>query len=171
MNYIIRDLRRDYPYQPITDFAKARNWFVNQLKDGEYVLFVSDHEEVPKVFLDYLSKLEPKYPYYNVRVMEFVNGKLVPGSDPGYRTNLISNRARFVGAIHEHAVPKFAGGTVDYPMLHSSDGSHSYSSWQPKWYSTSLFRIFRRSIMNFWGIVWDELGHGLFRSTKRRKNY
>jgi len=47
LKFRIIDLGRDYPGH-ITDFADARNSFVKDLRDDEYLLFVDKDEEAPR---------------------------------------------------------------------------------------------------------------------------
>ena len=47
LKFRVIDLGRDYPGH-ITDFADARNSFVKDLRDDEYLLFVDKDEEAPR---------------------------------------------------------------------------------------------------------------------------
>jgi hypothetical protein len=167
MKFTIHNLR-EYPFQPITDFSKARNWFVENIPDNEYVLFTSDHEEIPNMLLDYIDRLEPKYPYYNIRLIYLINGRQVPLHDPTWRANLVSNKMRFVGKIHESPRPRWKGGLIDIPMIHNGNGLHSYDTWEPKWYSTRYFSILRMLVFNWRNAAWNISGRGLFRKGNRR---
>jgi hypothetical protein len=169
MKYRLANLR-DYPFQPIRlkDFAKARNHFIQTLPDNEYVLFTSDHEEVPAMLHDYISKLEPRHPYYMIRLLRFVNGHLEPLFDPKYQPNLCSNRMRFVGVPER---PDRGGmGWIDIPMLHNKNRySHGYAtcelpaSWLKK-YAHVFFRLYEI----YRQVMWDELGRGMFRKGQER---
>jgi hypothetical protein len=160
---------KDYPHQPIplSEFANARNYFVKDLPDDEYVLFTSDHEEIPQMLHEYIAKLSPKYPYYYVRLLRFVNGRLQKLFDPNYQPNLCSNRMRFIGTPER---PNCKGGYIDLPMLHNKrDYGHSYPvtaypiSFRKR-YGHVAWRLFRlyRDIMR------DELERGLFRKGEDR---
>lgn len=168
MRFTVHSLR-EYPYQPITDFAEARNWFLRDLPDDEFVLFTSEHEELPKMLLDYIARLEPKHPYYRIRLIRLINGRLETLWDPIYQPNLCSNRMHFVGAIHEGPRPIFGGGTIDIPMIHNSDGKHSYGERTPKWYQKRYGHLLYRVMRVYRAILWDELGRGLFRRGARRQ--
>lgn len=162
MNYHLADLK-DYPYQPIKDFAEARNWFIKDLRDNEYVLFTSDHEEIPQMLHDYISRLEPKYPFYKVRLIRLIDGKLEQMFDPTYQPNLCSNRMRFVGWPER---PNCQGGIIDIPMLHNKSATkiHSYpSDHLPLWYRKKYLHLYYRLFSVFRQITWDEIHRGVFR--------
>lgn len=171
MKYRIANLKQ-YPHQPIMDFAKARNWFVDQLADDEYVLFTSDHEETPKMLLDYISRVDSDYPYYKIRLLRFINSRLEVMYDPVYQPNLVSNRVRFVAhatskdgkRVHEGCEPKWPFGTIDIPMLHNTDGSHSYIGAE----DNRLTHLPKRLLRVYRAILFDELGRGLFRRGVKR---
>lgn len=164
MNFTIHTLK-EYPNQPIKDFAEARNWFLRQLDKDEYVFFLSDHEEAPIMLLKYIAGLKPEYPYYAIRLIRLVNNRLEVLYDPIYQPNLCSNRMKFVGKLHEGPVPRRPYGTIDIPMIHNSDGHHSYREPETRQHilhlGQRLFKLYR-------AIMWDELGRGLFRKGQRR---
>lgn len=157
---------RDYPH-PLTSFAEARNYYLKQLKDGEYVLFVEEDEEVPEMLLSYIRSLRPDYPYYNIRRVNLFNNRHVPLWNPFYCGKLCSNRVRFVGSIHE--VPwifretigpdyhhlayldkpsRGEAGWIDIPTIHNqmpSDPSYPVGpgriSHVSPWYKTRIYRL------------------------------
>lgn len=142
MKFRIVDLAKDYPFQPITDFAKARNYFVENLPDGEYVLFTSDHEDLPKSLLDHIASLKPEFPYYNIRLICLMNGKRIPGQDNRYVANLVSNRMRFVRPIHEIPTPVGQGGVIEIPMIHNATSVSRYDNINvPRWYYTRAYGL------------------------------
>jgi hypothetical protein len=160
---------RDYPYQPIAlkDFAKARNYFIENLPDKEYILFTSDHEEIPQMLHDYIRRLRPEHPYYRVRLLRFVNGRLESLFDPDYHPNLCSNRMRFIG-VPEH--PNCTGGMIDIPMLHNKTSyGHSYRVEElPLSYRKRFGNLRHRLWVVNRRIIRDELGQGLFRKGEER---
>lgn len=168
MIYRLANLK-DYPYQPIKNFADARNYFIRDLPDNEYVLFTSDHEEVPQMLHNYIRRLEPKYPYYRIRLIRLIDGKLESLFDPTYQANLCSNRMRFIG-WPEH--PNCRGeGTIDIPMLHNKKASemHSYPVHHlPLRYRKKYVHFYYRLFSVFRQIMWDELHHGLFHKGDER---
>jgi hypothetical protein len=103
----------------ITSFADTRNTILDTLKDGEYVLWKSADEEHSKMLIDYLDILTPKFPYYAIRRINFLNGKYWELANPDYSPHLISNRVRYEGAIHEQVKPRKPYGRIDYPIIHN----------------------------------------------------
>ena len=116
---------RDYPDQPIRHFAQARNYFLKQLPDNQYILFVEDDEEVPEMLLDYVRRLKPEYPYYNIRRLNLVDNHYVPIMNPFHVAKLCSNRMRFIRSIHEvpedtqHRGWQKRCGWIDIPTIHN----------------------------------------------------
>lgn len=163
VRFLKRDLK-DYPVQPIPPgtFAEARNYFIRQLHDDEYVLFTSDHEEVPRMLEDYISKLQPRFAWYKIRLIRLVNGRLERLFDPTYQPNLCSNRMRFIG-WPEH--PNCKGGIIDIPMLHNKTShGHSYhSTVLPESYRKRYVHLAYRLFRVYRDIAYDELGRGMFR--------
>lgn len=171
MKFTIHSLQ-EYPNQPIKDFAEARNWFLKDLPDDEYVLFTSDHEDTPMMLLEYIGKLAPIHPYYYIRLIRLVNYKLEPLRDPTYQPNLCSNRMRFVGGHADIPTPRFAGGYIDVPMIHNFDPGrgHSYRISPPSRIKI-LFFVLKRSVLIIRSIIRDEYGRGLLRRGSNPKEY
>ena len=141
MKFRIVDLGRDFPGK-ITDFAKARNTFLEGLLDNEYVLFVEPDEEVPKMLLDYIASLKPQYPYYNIRRINLLDNRFVPLWNPGFVAKLCSNKVRFVRGVHEIAMPRTPCGWIDIPTIHNQLSTDSpYPVKVPRWYGTRLYRL------------------------------
>lgn len=141
------DLRRDYPGH-ISDFADARNTFLKNLPDQEYVLFVDSDEEAPKMLLDYLEGLKPQFPYYWVRRVELVNNRYVPVFNPNFNGKLCSNKVRFVGRIHEIIVPREPHGVIDIPIIHNHTGQASYSGGAQSRLKLGLLKV--REVVRGW---------------------
>lgn len=125
MNYQIIDIGRDYPGE-ITDFSAARNGFLEKLRNDEYILWKSKDEEHSRMLLDYLEILEPKFPYYAIRRINLWNGRYRESFNPDYSPHLVSNRIRYLGAVHEKVLPRHPYGKIDYPIIHNHIGGVSY---------------------------------------------
>ncbi len=130
MKYKVVCLGRDYEGR-FTDFSEAKNSFIENLPDNEYVLFVDSDEEAPQILLRYLDRLKPLYPYYWVRKVELHNNRYIPQFNPHFDSRLISNRVRFFGRVNERAKPKNPHGVIDIPIVHNHIGpqkwtGHSY---------------------------------------------
>lgn len=164
MKFQIHDLK-EYPFQPISDFAEARNWFIRRLENDEYVLFTSDHEELPKMLLDYIGNLAPTYPYYKIRLIRLVNNRLETLYDPMYQPNLCSNKMRFEYGFREIPFPLRPFGMIDIPMIHNRKGGHSYTFPPTR---AHLPHLLRRLFTVYRAITYDELGRGLFRKGEPR---
>lgn len=147
MKFTVVDLRRDYPGH-ISDFADARNTFLKNLPDQEYVLFVDSDEEAPKMLLDYLEGLKPQFPYYWVRRVELVNNRYVPVFNPNFNGKLCSNKVRFVGRIHEIIVPREPHGVIDIPIIHNHTGQASYSGGAQSRLKLGLLKV--REVVRGW---------------------
>lgn len=103
------------------------------------MLFLDDDEEASDMLLDYLSQLEPRFPYYWVRRLNLYNGKYRAIWNPELATRLVSNRVRYVGRVHERIVPKDPHGVIDYPIIHNHIGPTTYRNY---WYqSHPLYRF------------------------------
>ena len=147
MKFRVIDLGRDYPGH-ITDFADARNSFVKDLLDDEYLLFVDSDEEAPKMLLDYIGRLKPQFPYYWVRRIELVNNKYVPVFNPNYNGKLCSNRVRFIGKVHEMIIPREPHGVIDIPIIHNHTGQASYTGGAQSGLKLGLLKV--REVVRGW---------------------
>ena len=147
MKFRVIDLGRDYPGH-ITDFADARNSFVKDLLDDEYLLFVDSDEEAPKMLLDYIGRLKPQFPYYWVRRIELVNNKYVPVFNPNYNGRLCSNRVRFIGRVHEMIIPREPHGVIDIPIIHNHTGQASYTGGAQSGLKLGLLKV--REVVRGW---------------------
>src|SRR5690349_8352327 len=110
LNYRIVDIGK-FPVR-ITDFSEVRNAVLDSLEDNEYVLWKSADEEHSKMLLEYLNTLKPQYPYYAIRRINFLDGKYWEAGNPDYSPHLISNKVRYVGAIHEQVRPRKPYGKI-----------------------------------------------------------
>jgi hypothetical protein len=106
----------------IEDFAAARNSFLSR---NEWVLFIDNDEEASGMLLNYLAKLEPKFPYYWIRRVNLHNG------NPDFAPRLVSNRVKFIGRVHEKVVPRDPHGIIDFPIIHNHLGLFEYKNY---WY-------------------------------------
>ena len=147
MKFRVIDLGRDYPGH-ITDFADARNSFVKDLPDDEYLLFVDSDEEAPKMLLDYIGRLKPQFPYYWVRRIELVNNKYVPVFNPNYNGKLCSNRVRFIGRVHEMIIPREPHGVIDIPIIHNHTDPASYTGGAQSGLKLGLLKV--REVVREW---------------------
>ncbi len=139
MKFKIVDLGRDWKGpQPIPNLSKARNTFLTDLEDDEYVLFIDSDEEAPKTLLNYISRLKPQYPYYAIRRIELRENRIVPRFNPFFKGCLLSNKVRYAGHPHELVYPRRPVGWIDIPIIHNHVGGSSYVN--PDWYTTRLFR-------------------------------
>jgi len=127
MKYRVVTLGRDY-HGKITSFSEARNSFLAQ---HEWVLFIDDDEEASDMLLNYLDRIEPKYPYYWIRRLNLLNGRYQPLWNPEYSGRLVSNKVRYVGAVHEKVAPKDPHGVIDFPIIHNHVGPSTYRNY---WY-------------------------------------
>ena len=147
LQYSIVRLGRDYEGR-ITDFAEARNSFIEKLKDGEYILFLDDDVEASKLLLDYLDKLEPKYDWYDVRQINLRNNKYSPLENPFFTGILTNNKARYRGRVHERLYPQWPHGYIDLPVIHNHVGAEKYVQkhpigWRPLLLVKKLIEIAR----------------------------
>lgn len=144
MRYRIIDLGRDYPGK-ITDFSKARNSFLENLPDNEYVLFLDSDEEAPRMLLDSITRLAPKFPCYSVHVFETGTARVwVKGL-------LYSNKVRFVYPLHEIAVLAKPWrrlrddeiGLLEVPIIHAHprDKETPYYQLQSQWETSQARRL------------------------------
>jgi hypothetical protein len=112
----------------IEDFAAARNYFLSKY---EWVLFIDSDEEASQMLLNYLSQLEPKFPYYWIRRIVLHNGRYREAWNPDFAPRLVSNRVNFVGRVHEKVTPKDPHGIIDLPIIHNHVSRSTYKSY---WY-------------------------------------
>lgn len=138
MKYRVIDLARDYPSR-ITDWAKARNSFLDQLGPQDWILWKAEDEELTFSLTQYLSQLKPEYPYYAIRRINLIHGKYQEWANPDLSPQLVSNRVRYVGRVHEHPVPRKPYGVIDYPIIHNQNGIRPYDSG---WKATTAYRPF-----------------------------
>jgi hypothetical protein len=152
MKYRKVNLGTDYPGK-ITDFSEARNSFLRNLPDGEYVFFVEEDEEVPKMLLDYIARLEPEFPYYNVRRLNLLEGRYIWHWNPEYVTKLCSNKMRFKRPVHEVASPRFPHGRIDIPTIHNSPRNNQQPVPVPAFYNSRAYGMIRalHKIREAWG--------------------
>jgi len=136
LDYRIIDLAQDYPGR-ITDWAEARNSFLDQLGPGEWILWKAEDEEHSSSLIQYLAGLNPRYPYYAIRRINLVHGKFQEWANPDFQPFLVSNRVRYVGRVHEHVVPRKPYGIIDYPIIHCQNGPRPYDSG---WKATMAYR-------------------------------
>jgi len=101
------------------------------LAQHEWVLFIDDDEEACDMLLDYLSQIDPKYPYYWIRRINLANGRYRALWNPEYSPRLVSNRVKFVGDVHEKVIPKDPHGIIDFPIIHNHRGALAYRN---RWY-------------------------------------
>jgi hypothetical protein len=101
------------------------------LTSNEWVLFIDNDEEASEMLLNYLSKLEPKFPYYWIRRINLHNGRYREAWNPDLVPRLVSNRVKFVGRVHEKVVPRDPHGVIDFPIIHNHLGPIRYRNY---WY-------------------------------------
>jgi hypothetical protein len=109
----------------ITDFAAARNSFLETLADDEYILFLDNDEEAPQKLLEACRNATTAHPFYRIHRMTLDNGRL--WKVPDYVDRLVSNRVRYEGRIHE-GIRTNGGGRIDFPIIHDRSGSRWYDS-------------------------------------------
>jgi len=103
------------------------------------VFFIDNDEEASGMLLNYLDKLEPKYPYYWIRRLNLWNGRYRALWNPEYSARLVSNKVKYVGDIHERIVPKDPHGIIDFPIIHNHIGPSSYRNY---WYQNlPVYRV------------------------------
>ena len=144
MNFKVVDLGRDWKGpQPIPNLSEARNTFIDNLKDDEYVLFVDSDEEAPKMLLDFLSRLKPQYPCYCTNIFEVATGRV------WRKSNLLSNKVKLIRHPHEIAVMRNPYrrlrrdevGLIDFPVIHNHPIARKSNYEQPLWYTTRAYRL------------------------------
>lgn len=119
MNFQIVSLGRDYPGK-ITDFAEARNSFLKDLPDDQWILFLDDDAEAPLMLLDKLKRFQPPKDarYYSIRTLNLTNGAYNPEHNPFFWRVLVSNKVRYSGRLHER-VKGEPTGLIDIPIIHN----------------------------------------------------
>src|SRR6267143_955479 len=125
MQYKTISLGKDYAGK-IENFAEARNYFLSKY---DWVLFLDDDEEASGMLLDYLSRLEPRFPYYWIRRTNLHNGRYRSIWNPELATRLVSNKVRYVGRVHERVVPQDPHGVIDFPIIHNHLGPSTYKNY------------------------------------------
>jgi hypothetical protein len=91
------------------------------------------------MLLNYLSRLEPDYPYYWIRRINLHNGRYREAWNPDFAPRLVSNRVKFVGRVHEKIAPKDPHGIIDFPIIHNHLGTTTYKNY---WYQDHpLYRV------------------------------
>src|SRR5438093_560672 len=88
------------------------------------------------MLLDYLSQIDPKYPYYWIRRINLANGRYRALWNPEYAPRLVSNRVKFVGDVHEKVIPKDPHGIIDFPIIYNHRGTLAYRN---RWYQDIPF--------------------------------
>ena len=136
MRFEIVDLEQAW-WGKIEDFSVVRNCFIEKLPDDEYILWKSRDEEMPESLLDYIRRLKPQYPYYDILRVNLVNNHWVEWANPRYSGSLVSNRVRYKGRLHERLVPSKPYGRIDIPIIHNQHGPRSYNSG---WKQTKAYR-------------------------------
>src|SRR5256885_11150644 len=76
MRFQIVDLEQAW-WGKIEDFSIVRNRFLETLHDGDYILWKSRDEEFPESLVDYIRRLKPYYPYYDILRINLVNNQWV----------------------------------------------------------------------------------------------
>src|SRR2546427_10167406 len=119
MNFRIVSLGRDYPGK-ITDFAEARNSFLEQLPDDEWILFLDDDVEARLMLLHKLKRFQPpeNAQYYSIRTVNLTNDEYRPWHNPFFWRRLVSNKVRYFGKLHER-IKGEPTGLIDIPVFHN----------------------------------------------------
>ena len=132
MFYTIVQLGTDYKGK-ITDFSKARNSFIEHLGNNSWILFIDNDAEPTKMLLDYLNIFNPppEAKYYSIRTINLINNQYSPLHNPFFWRVLVSNKVRYVGALHEKILEE-PTGIIDFPIIHNHikdnyDMIHSYT--------------------------------------------
>ena len=136
MRFQIVDLEQAW-WGKIEDFSVVRNRFIEKLPDDEYILWKSADEEMPESLLEYIRRLKPAYPYYDILRINLVNDQWVEWANPRYSGSLVSNRVRYKGRLHEQLVPSKPYGKIDIPIIHNQHGPRPYNSC---WKQTRAYR-------------------------------
>ena len=143
MNFQIVSLGRDYNGK-ITDFAEARNSFLKDLRDGEWILFLDDDSEAPQMLLERLRNFQPpeNARYYSIRTVNLADDRYNPLHNPFFWRVLVSNKVRYTGRLHER-IKGEPSGLIDIPIIHNhrSQNYQGNSFWN---------RNMHRPLWNFW---------------------
>ncbi len=138
VTFRIVDLGRDYPGK-IENFAEARNSFLENLPDDEYILFIDSDEEASQMLLNYVEHLPfAGTPYYRIRRINLMNGIYREAWNPEYQPRLVSNKVRWFGRIHEGVKPTKPCMTIDFPIVHNSKADKEYPPLLWRWHFVSL---------------------------------
>ena len=123
MDFEIVDLGRDYPGK-ISDFAEARNSFLDKLEDGQYILYKDTDVEAPNMLLQHILKLPGIYPWYDIRQINLVNGHFSQVGNPFFTGVLASNRVRWraINGVKEKLFPREPHVRIDIPLIHNHVG-------------------------------------------------
>jgi len=145
MNFRIISLGRDYPGK-ITDFAEARNSFLEQLPDDEWILFLDDDVEAPLMLLNRLHRFQPpaNARYYSIRTINLTDDRYNPAHNPFFWRCLVSNKARYFGKVHER-IKGQPDGLFDIPVIHNHNTGPTYSHDNPFW-----TRNMNNKLWNLW---------------------
>jgi len=144
MNFRIVSLGRDYPGK-IEDFAEARNSFIEQLGEDEWILFLDDDAEAPEMLLEKLRRFQPPKSarYYSIRVVNLTDGLYNPAYNPFFWRILVSNKVRYFGRLHE-SIKGSPSGLIDIPVIHNHISGQTYQDL-PIWKRNKT-----RPLWNFW---------------------
>lgn len=128
--YHIVDLGRDY-HGKIHDFAEARNTFLADLPDNEYVLYKDSDVELTQTLKTQLDWLKPVYPWYDIRQINLREWRFTELENPFFTGVLASNRVHWEGRVHEKLYPRNPHGRIDAPLIHNHLGPTLYNNWNP----------------------------------------
>lgn len=126
MIYHVVDLGKDYPGK-ILNFAEARNSFLRILPDNEYILYKDSDVDAPSMLLDYLDRLAPLYPWYDIRQVNLINDVYQPLQNPFYTGVLVGKKCWWEGKVHEKVYPRDPHGRIDIPLIHNHHGPYRYN--------------------------------------------
>ena len=132
MKYKIVDLGWDYAGK-IDDFAKARNFFLLDLPDDEYVLYLDSDVEASDLLLEHVRQLRPEYPWYDIRQINYLNGHYQQLGNPFFTGVLASNRVRWrsKNGVKEKLYPRNPHGRIDLPLIHNHVGPTTHWEVNP----------------------------------------
>jgi hypothetical protein len=132
MIYHVVDLGRDY-HGKIYDFADARNSFLDHLPDNEYVLYKDSDVEITKMLERHLQWLQPKFPWYDIRQINYANGRFMQLGNPFFTGVLASNKVRWrsKNGVKERLYPRNPHGVIDLPLIHNHIGPTTHWETNP----------------------------------------